>query len=173
MAKFGTKTKRIVVYRAPCGVRLRNEAEVWKFLIDVKSGLTIDMFTFDSSRPYVFAKSVNPLEAGSDYSNNKELYIRIPWVNCCSRYERPPIIDYVSKRFASNQVRLNADMDFVSCCSCQDNCSDKNKCECQKLTIKYASMVGPNYHRNKNAGYEHRRLLTPLVSGIFECNEGE
>lgn len=53
----------------------------------------------------------------------------------------------------------------MSCCDCEDDCSDRGRCSCWQLTM-------PNPRNSlEGFGYEHKRLLSFISSGIFECNE--
>lgn len=52
------------------------------------------------------------------------------------------------------------DNPFRSGCDCEDECSNKTKCSCWKLTI-----------RNRNQrGYTFKRLDSRVDTGIYECN---
>lgn len=51
--------------------------------------------------------------------------------------------------------------DFVSCCSCTDNCADKTKCECA-----LASLNESGHSAYDSDGY----LKNNKVNGIYECN---
>lgn len=53
---------------------------------------------------------------------------------------------------------LKRKVDFVSCCSCTDNCADKSKCEC-------AQGHGGCFAYNQDGVIENEK-----ASGIYECN---
>lgn len=87
----------------------------------------------------------------------------------------PESFEYILEYQLSKSVPKYFDNEFLSCCDCTDNCSDKSKCSCWQLT-----MDGLRYQNDdsqssveeveKNGGYEYKRLEYPLKTGIFECN---
>lgn len=50
---------------------------------------------------------------------------------------------------------------FRSCCDCVDDCSNKSKCSCWRLTLS---------HEKRNVGYKYKRLHSKVDTGIYECN---
>mgnify|MGYP002055364511 CR=1 FL=1 len=48
---------------------------------------------------------------------------------------------------------------------------DKQKCSCWQLTIQTTAASNPDAQVNANAGYEFRRLMEGVPTGIYECNK--
>ncbi|KAK8766693.1 hypothetical protein V5799_006533 [Amblyomma americanum] len=80
----------------------------------------------------------------------------------------PTFAEYSSERYAGKGVDLNLDKDFLCGCDCEDDCQDREKCSCQKLTVEATEALASG--RNPYAGYLHRRLLEPHITGVYECN---
>uniref|UniRef100_A0A914WQ09 MBD domain-containing protein n=1 Tax=Plectus sambesii TaxID=2011161 RepID=A0A914WQ09_9BILA len=164
--------KKNVFYIAPCGRRLRNLSEVTQYLKVTHSKLTIDLFTFDSHiRPDVRAEALaKPLL--DDYSCGFE-DVPIPVVNSVDAEPVERIkIEYEPRRFPAPGVDLRIGAGFCSGCSCTDDCSNEETCECRQLTREMIVRLHPSL-RPVNRGYKHRRLDPPsnIFSGIFECND--
>ncbi len=51
--------------------------------------------------------------------------------------------------------------EFLVCCSCTDNCSNRSKCECWQLTLEEAKVIGNTRY---SVGYVHQRLKRPQHS---------
>ncbi|CAG5116873.1 unnamed protein product [Candidula unifasciata] len=166
VCKTRPTTKRHIVYRAPCGRRLRNIEEVDQYLLVTNSDLTIDLFCFDQQLhvniEFVPVKTFCDIK---DLSYGKEHY-PISCVNGIDRHY-PDYVEYSDHRIPSNGVQLNLDPDFLVCCDCTDNCRDKSKCACQQMTIQNTSWIG---EIDPEAGYHYKRLPEPLFTGIVECN---
>ena len=125
-----------VVYRAPCGRRLRDIFEVFKYLQITNSSLDIDLFTF---RPSVqlFRKS-EPLKAFfhvPDITNGLE-DMPISCVNTINNQDLGNVI-YRNDRFPHRDVHIEDIFDdgFLACCDCTDNCSS-DECACKRLTFE-------------------------------------
>ncbi|KAK3591876.1 hypothetical protein CHS0354_005079 [Potamilus streckersoni] len=160
--------KRVVMYRAPCSRRLRSMEEVDLYLLKTDSQLTINLFCYDPEL-HVHAEFV-PVKTFcdiKDLSYGKE-NMSISCVNGIDR-QYPEYVDYSNQRIPANGVKLNVDPDFLVCCSCTDGCRDKNKCDCQQLTIESTAVIPP-FKENPDAGYINMRLKEPLLTGIYECN---
>lgn len=76
----------------------------------------------------------------------------------------PEDFTYVNKLQVTKTVPEYTDDEFLSCCDCTDNCADKSKCSCWRLTLD-----GSKIHQNY--GYEYKRLEYQVETGIFECNK--
>ena len=83
--------------------------------------------------------------------------------------EYPVYVEYSTKRIPKEGVHINTETDFLACCDCTDDCQDKDKCACWQLTIQSTAAAGDG-KINPNVGYNYRRLLEPVQTGIFECN---
>lgn len=60
-------------------------------------------------------------------------------------------------------------------CNCTDNCRDKLKCNCWKLTVKLAiqrTVKANGFKRYSHIGYENMKLSEMLPNGIVECGGG-
>lgn len=72
--------------------------------------------------------------------------------------------DYVDVELKSNLGRQG--------CECTDNCRDKSKCSCWKLTIQRKLNRAPQKDdlvKNKKVGYKNMKLSDVVSSGIVEC----
>lgn len=162
-------SKRVVLYRAPCGRRLRTMDEVTEYLSVTGSKLSVDLFCMDSY-VHIFCEFVpsQVLCYIKDISYGKE-NVLVSGVNCISR-EYPEYVEYSTKRIPNKGVDLILDPEFLLCCDCDDNCSDRSRCPCQQLTIE-ATAASTGGERDDTAGYNFRRLKEPVVTGIYECNQ--
>ncbi|XP_070391784.1 histone-lysine N-methyltransferase SETDB1-B isoform X2 [Dermacentor albipictus] len=167
IVKQSKKSKRRVVYIAPCGRRLRDITEVAHYLNLCKSLLTVDLFCFDSL-VNVFCQFVPETVRTfvEDITYGKE-QVPVTSVNSIDDVY-PPFVEYSSKRYPGKGVELNLDPDFLCGCDCEDDCQDREKCSCQQLTI--AATEALTSGRNSNAGYHYRRLQEPHITGVYECN---
>jgi [histone H3]-N6,N6-dimethyl-lysine9 N-methyltransferase len=92
----------------------------------------------------------------------------IPCVNYFDESQPPPCI-YSTQRIPTENVALNLDTDFMVGCDCKDDCSDKSKCGCWQLTVGGATYGNPHIEKDY-VGYTNKRLLDPVITGIYECN---
>ncbi|KDR11107.1 Histone-lysine N-methyltransferase eggless, partial [Zootermopsis nevadensis] len=160
--------KRMVMYKAPCGRRLRNMEELHRYLRLTKSNMAVDLFDFDFW-VHSFAEFV--LERG--FSNIKDLsygseHVAVPCVNCVD-HSMPDYVTYSTKREPTDGVDLNLDPEFLIGCECTDDCQDRDKCACWQLTIQ-GTAYGPGGVVDPTVGYFYRRLPEPVMTGIYECN---
>ncbi|KAF6202215.1 hypothetical protein GE061_004613 [Apolygus lucorum] len=160
-----------VTYTAPCGKRLKNIQEVLKYLSETLIPLTLDMFDFDIRTQifdeYVVASQFTIME---DISFGAE---RNP-VACVNEVDTdcPDLMQYMTERRPLEGVNMNLDPDFLVCCDCEDNCRDRSKCRCWRLTIDNFKPFnqGDNKRHITKIGYQYQRLDQNLLSGIYECN---
>lgn len=158
--------KKLCNYMAPCGRRLRSLEEILMYLRLTKSQLEIDYFTIDPeiklAREWVpFAKYFDVLDITD---NNEDVFISC--VNAIEK-EGPIKFTYSSVRIPTKNVYLNLNPDYLVCCSCEDDCKDKTRCECWQLTMEAANA---SHQEIKHIGYEFRRLNNQVITGIYECN---
>ncbi|KPI96426.1 Histone-lysine N-methyltransferase eggless [Papilio xuthus] len=155
------KTNKIVMYRAPCGRRLRDMPELHRYLRLIDSDMAVDLFDF-SPATHCLAEFV--LNNCNDLSHGKEI---VP-VPCVNYYDGslPEFCSYNTERTPTAGVPLNLDPNFLCGCDCEDDCEDKSKCACWKMTLEGARTIG----MEGDVGYVYRRLPEPLPSGIYECN---
>lgn len=92
-------------------------------------------------------------------------------VPCVNYYDNtfPPSCKYSAVRIPTDEVKLNLDPEFLSCCDCEDDCSDKTKCQCWQLTLDGAKLGNPQISP-ADVGYNYKRLLVQVPTGIYECN---
>ncbi|KAF7994845.1 hypothetical protein HCN44_004317 [Aphidius gifuensis] len=157
----------IIIYQAPCGRRIENIKHLHKYLSKTKSSMSVDLFDFDH-----FTNCLTEFVIDTCYVNIKDLSygsenIPVPCVNEIDCIH-PESIRYTTKREPTEGVHLNLDTNFLCGCDCEDDCSDKTKCQCWQLTMQGASFDGrvpTNY-----VGYVYKRLPEPVSTGIYECN---
>ncbi|KAF7994847.1 hypothetical protein HCN44_004319 [Aphidius gifuensis] len=162
-----SKGKKVEIYQAPCGLRLRNLEEVHKYLRVTKSTMSVDLFDFDH-----WVHCLAEFVLDKCFVNIKDLSygvenVLIPCVNEID-HALPDTITYSTKREPTEGVNLNLDPNFLCCCDCEDDCADKTKCQCWQLTIQGAPFGGRT--QNNNVGYVYKRLPEPVSTGIYECN---
>lgn len=160
------KGHKEVMYRAPCGRRLRSMAELHRYLQDTASDLPVDLFDFQPATHCLAEFVLNKCLVGKkDLSHGKE---NVP-VPCVNYYDEslPEFCSYNTERTPTAGVPLNLDPDFLCGCDCTDDCQDKTKCACWKMTLEGARTIGLD---GPNVGYVYKRLPEPLPSGIYECN---
>lgn len=168
------KANRWIIYKAPCGRRLRNMYEIRKFLMITKCFLNVDNFDFDVHMQVLNAydvldKAACPLYI-ADMSEGKE-GMKIPIINAFDD-QRPPKLEYSAARIPMPGVNINTDPEFMACCDCTDDCADKSKCACFQLTIrgyKYSSQIEDDIP-DEDVSYVWKRLLQPVATGIYECH---
>lgn len=160
--------KVFVVYRAPCGRRVRNMYELHMYLRMTKATLNVENFDFDPMI-HCLAEYVieNHIYHNPDLSDGRE-FMAVPCVNYFDDTKPPPCI-YSTERIPTEGVNLNLDSDFLCGCDCEDDCIDKSRCQCWQLTIAGAKFGNPNTQID-NIGYVYKRLQEPVVTGIYECN---
>uniref|UniRef100_A0A3Q0RP08 Histone-lysine N-methyltransferase SETDB2 n=1 Tax=Amphilophus citrinellus TaxID=61819 RepID=A0A3Q0RP08_AMPCI len=145
-----------VIYKAPCGLSLRNYGDVMLFLLATESYdiLQVDFFTFNPSvtlDPPSLAGSQQPEQ---DLSRGAE---PTPVELCVGDGgARPADFRYRKDRWPHGCFLSHSPVLFKACCDCTDGCSDAKRCACMAMTI------GGRHYR-------HHRLLQPIPSGLFEC----
>lgn len=68
----------------------------------------------------------------------------------------PPDFTYITQPVPGNITSLKRNPNFMSCCSCTDNCRDSSKCECAQM------MGGPAYNKDG-------LLVSDKPAGLYEC----
>lgn len=72
--------------------------------------------------------------------------------------------DYIDVEPENNLGRIG--------CDCDDNCRDKLKCSCWKLTVQLAiqrTLTGRKLNRYSGIGYTNMKLIKMIPTGIVEC----
>lgn len=166
--RFG-KNKREVRYVTPCGRIVRNMKELHRYLRITQSDFSVDMFDFNSVI-HVLTLHVTEeiLMEIKDFSQSQEK-TPIPLVNDIDK-TLPAHIRYSAEREPTEGVHLNTDEEFLCGCDCTDDCQDKTKCQCWQLTLQGTKMGKNTAPLDMSAGYVYKRLLDPVVTGIYECN---
>lgn len=162
------KIKKVVIYKAPCGRRLRNMRELHHYLRITNCALNVENFDFDYMihclAEYVIESNIINKP---DISEGTES-MAIPCVNYYDN-SLPPACIYSAKRVPTEGVKLNLSPEFMCGCDCADDCADKTKCQCWQLTLSGAKYGNP-FERPENIGYHYKRLPDPVPTGIYECN---
>uniref|UniRef100_A0A672YF49 [histone H3]-lysine(4) N-trimethyltransferase n=1 Tax=Sphaeramia orbicularis TaxID=375764 RepID=A0A672YF49_9TELE len=168
--KVNRKMSFHVIYKAPCGLCLRNMAEIQQYLFQTHCDfIFLEMFCLD---PYVLVdRPFQPQRQFyyiADITGGKE---DIP-LSCVNEIDSapPPKVAYSKERIPEDGVFINTSADFLVGCDCTDGCRDKSKCSCHQLTLQ-ATGCTPGAQINPNAGYLHKRLEECLPTGIYECNK--
>uniref|UniRef100_A0A8C4ECR5 [histone H3]-lysine(4) N-trimethyltransferase n=1 Tax=Dicentrarchus labrax TaxID=13489 RepID=A0A8C4ECR5_DICLA len=168
--KVNRKMSFHVIYKAPCGLCLRNMAEIQHYLFQTRCDfIFLEMFCLD---PYVLVdrpfQPQRPIYYIPDITGGKE---DIP-LSCVNEIDStpPPDVAYSKERIPEDGVYINTSADFLVGCECTDGCRDKSKCSCHQLTLQ-ATGCTPGAQINPNAGYLHKRLEECLPTGIYECNK--
>ncbi|KAG5271110.1 hypothetical protein AALO_G00176000 [Alosa alosa] len=159
-----------VIYKAPCGLCLRNMAEIERYLFQTHCDfIYLEMFCLDPyvlvdrrfqpQRPYYFIRDIT--------LGNEDIPL-----SCVNEIDTtpPPDVVYSKERIPADGVFINTDEDYLVGCDCTDGCKDKSKCSCHQLTIQ-ATGCTPGGQLNTSAGYTHKRLDECLPTGIYECNK--
>ncbi|KAM7420902.1 hypothetical protein PAMA_015215 [Pampus argenteus] len=168
--KVNRKMSFHVIYKAPCGLCLRNMSEIQHYLFQTRCDfIFLEMFCLD---PYVLVdrhfQPQRPFYYIPDITRGKE---DIP-LSCVNEIDShpPPKVAYSKERIPEDGVFINTSLDFLVGCECTDGCQDKSKCSCHQLTLQ-ATGCTPGAQINTNAGYLHKRLEECLPTGIYECNK--
>ncbi|EDV57067.2 histone-lysine N-methyltransferase eggless [Drosophila erecta] len=162
------KTKKSVVYKGPCGKSLRNLAEVHRYLRATENVLNVDNFDFTPDLKCLAEYSIDPsIVKDTDISRGQEK-MAIPLVNYYDN-TLPPPCTYAKQRIPTEGVHLNLDEEFLLCCDCEDDCSDKSKCACWQLTVAGVRYCNPK-KPIEEIGYQYKRLHEHVPTGIYECN---
>ncbi|XP_075165792.1 SET domain bifurcated histone lysine methyltransferase eggless [Haematobia irritans] len=162
------KIKKVVTYRGPCGKIMRNMKELHHYLRVTKNVLNVDNFDFSHEinclAEYVIESAIVQKR---DISLGQEK-MAIPLVNYYDN-TLPPECKYSAKVIPTEGVHINTDPEFFAGCDCEDDCSDKSKCSCWQLTLAGAKYGNPNTPPEE-VGYQYKRLLEHVPTGIYECN---
>ncbi|XP_063545525.1 uncharacterized protein LOC134753545 [Cydia strobilella] len=164
--RYRIPATKAVMYRAPCGRRIRNYEELHRYLQAIDSDMGVDLFDFNPTTHCLAEFLLNKcLISKKDLSHGKE---NVP-VPCVNYYDSslPEFCSYNTERTPTAGVPLNIDPEFLCGCDCTDDCADKTKCACWKMTLEGARTIGLD---TSEVGYVYKRLPEPLSSGIYECN---
>lgn len=122
-----------VIYKSPCGLSLRNMAEIERYLFQSRCDfIFLEMFCLD---PYVLVdrrfQPQRPFYFIRDITGGRE---DIP-LSCVNEIDNtpPPNVAYSKERIPEDGVYINTSPDFLVGCDCTDGCRDK-------LVSKYNSV---------------------------------
>ncbi|XP_028326671.1 histone-lysine N-methyltransferase SETDB1-B-like isoform X3 [Gouania willdenowi] len=168
--KVNRKMSFHVIYKAPCGLCLRNMGEIEHYLFQTGCDfIFLEMFCLD---PYVLVdrpfQPQRPFYYIPDITGGKEDIA----LSCVNEIDTtpPPKVAYSKERIPEDGVYINTRSEFLVGCECTDGCRDKSKCSCHQLTLQ-ATACTPGAQVNQNAGYLNKRLEECLPTGIYECNK--
>ncbi|ODM99504.1 Histone-lysine N-methyltransferase eggless [Orchesella cincta] len=163
-----TKTDQ-VFYVTPCGVRCGSYKEIHSYIVQTKASIPIDFFSMESIIDCLNAfEPERKIESVRDISYGKE-WTPVAFVNSLD-HDLPVYMEYITARVKGKGVNLNDDDGFLTCCDCEDDCEDKEKCSCWQMTMSGISFKIGEMEGEKLQGYENRRLKGHVLSGIYECN---
>ncbi|KAG7272390.1 hypothetical protein CRUP_035585, partial [Coryphaenoides rupestris] len=168
--KVNRKMSFHVIYKAPCGLCLRNMEEIQSYLFQTRCDfIFLEMFCLD---PYVLVgRPFHPTRPNYYIPDITVGLEDIP-LSCVNEIDStpPPKVAYSKERIPEDGVFINTSPDFLVGCDCTDGCRDKSKCSCHQLTLQ-ATGCTPGAQINQAAGYLHKRLDECLPTGIYECNK--
>ncbi|KAM3933892.1 histone-lysine N-methyltransferase SETDB2-like [Leptodactylus fuscus] len=157
-----------VIYKAPCGKNLRDFDDVRSYLSDTKCRfLSLDHFSFNTYLLLDRNVVKNPvIYQDADISRDAE---SVP-VPVCNEIDntRPAPFTYRKSPWPRGYSINNFTDLFIGCCDCTDGCSDPLKCACLQFTARELGKDVPK--RDVAPGYKHKRLQSPVPSGLYECN---
>lgn len=114
-----------VIYKSPCGLSLRNMAEIQRYLFQTHCDfIFLEMFCLD---PYVLVdrrfQPQRPFYFIRDITGGRE---DIP-LSCVNEIDNtpPPSVAYSKERIPADGVFINTSSDFLVGCDCTDGCRDK------------------------------------------------
>lgn len=114
-----------VIYKSPCGLSLRNMAEIQRYLFQTHCDfIFLEMFCLD---PYVLVdrrfQPQRPFYFIRDITGGRE---DIP-LSCVNEIDNtpPPSVAYSKERIPEDGVYINTSPDFLVGCDCTDGCQDK------------------------------------------------
>ncbi|CAF0959126.1 unnamed protein product [Adineta steineri] len=171
-------------YRTPCHRTFYSLDDIEKYLYRTDSQLSIKFFIDDLLTR--FTPAIDTFDRkfiiNNDLSNGQE-NILISVFNDIDN-DKPDNFTYVTETHSfDNEIYAQyKDSSKTSCCNCTDNCNDRMKCACFRKTLKQAMLnhdpLVTEKQKNrytlsniiKSIGYQRKRLLNPVLSGIYECN---
>lgn len=159
-----------VTYKAPCGRSLRNMYEVHHYLRVTQSPFNVCLFEFEVDVQCLSEYRVDQKAIKWQSQDLSEGLEPMP-ISCINYYDTtlPPTCIYSTERTPTEGVDLNLDEEFLACCDCEDDCLDKERCQCWQLTIQGERMRDPDIIQD-DVGYVYKRLPNPVPTGIYECN---
>ncbi|KAF7266513.1 hypothetical protein GWI33_020194 [Rhynchophorus ferrugineus] len=159
--------RKIIIYKAPCGRMIRDISEVHYYLRITESEMTVDLFDFNHMVRCLAEFSVECAPDPKDLSKGIE-QVPIPVINGLNN-DMLDFCNYSIKRVPMDGVNMNLDPEYLCGCDCDDDCVDKLKCSCWKLTLEGIKYLGKDVDPI-SVGYIYRRLQDQVITGIYECN---
>ncbi|XP_056416044.1 histone-lysine N-methyltransferase SETDB2 [Hyla sarda] len=159
-----------VIYQTPCGKSLRGFDDVRSYLSQTKCFfLSLDHFSFNTYLQLDRNLAKNQVVfQEADISRDTEL---VP-VSICNEIDntRPAPFTYRKSPWPRGYSINNFTDLFIGCCDCTDGCWDVTKCACLQLTAREFDQDFTLPYKGKAPGYRHKRLQTPVPTGLYECN---
>lgn len=163
------KCRSKVYYHSPCGLRLGSYEEVHNWITKTGADIPIDFFSMEPGIDCLNEfEPLRRIEYLKDISYGKE-WTPVTCVNSLD-HDLPAYMEYITQRIEGKGVKINNDDDFLVCCDCEDDCTDKEKCACWQMTLSGISFKIAKKEGYTLEGYENRRLKNHVLSGIYECN---
>uniref|UniRef100_A0A665UZR8 [histone H3]-lysine(4) N-trimethyltransferase n=1 Tax=Echeneis naucrates TaxID=173247 RepID=A0A665UZR8_ECHNA len=191
--KVNRKMSFHVIYKAPCGLCLRNMAEIQHYLFQTRCDfIFLEMFCLD---PYVLVdrpfQPQRPFYYIPDITGGKE---DIP-LSCVNEIDStpPPKVDYSKERIPEDGVFINTSADFLVGCDCTDGCRDNwlsslrnqfrffslriyecnKRCKCcsrmcTNRLVQHGLQVRLQLFKTQNKGWGIR-CLDDVAKGSFVC----
>ncbi|XP_060533636.1 histone-lysine N-methyltransferase eggless isoform X2 [Cylas formicarius] len=159
--------RKEIIYKAPCGRMIRDIGEIHYYLRVTESEMTVDLFDFNHMVRCLAEFSVECTPDPKDLSKGLE-QVPIPVINGFNN-DMLDFCNYSIKRVPMEGVHMNLNQDFLCGCDCDDDCVDKLKCSCWKLTLEGLKYLGKDIDPI-SVGYIYRRLQEQVITGIYECN---
>ncbi|KAK0416391.1 hypothetical protein QR680_012458 [Steinernema hermaphroditum] len=169
--------KLMIIYQAPCGKYFKQIKDIATFLRATNSILTIDLFTFDQAMcPRKYARPNPEFLKSDDFAQHME-NIKIPVVNSTHPEEDLPTHAYcrlsvpgkLNENDTEGTYMPSVSKEFCSGCTCEDDCYDAERCECQLLTKESIERLSETL-RPEQIGYNHRLRGDWSAVGVYECN---
>ncbi|CAL8122560.1 unnamed protein product [Orchesella dallaii] len=161
--------ENLVAYVSPCGLKLGSYLNVLEYNRVTKNDIPIEFYSFESQvdclntfHPFHRLQFIKDISYGKEWTP----------VQCVNSIDSalPNHLEYRSNRRLGESVKMEKDEGFLVCCDCEDDCQDKSKCACWKLTMEGISFKSSDGN-DQCTGYENRRLKQVVKSGIYECNQ--
>lgn len=160
-----------IIYITPCGRRIHSYKGLRRYLNQTDSRFEVDQFAFELDVSVLLTSpslSISCFRYEKDISCGQEP-MQVSMVNEVSNDWVDSKFSYISRRFAHDSVPMTTEDQFLACCSCDDDCSDPDTCECQLMT-KELCLTLPSLMRSGVWSYRNKRLIDRVTTGIYECN---
>ncbi|KAF5902623.1 histone-lysine N-methyltransferase SETDB2-like, partial [Clarias magur] len=159
-----------VLYKAPCGRSLCCMDDVYQFLKQTKSLGVLQQTNF-SFNPQVLPERqaqprplapASPLPTTSIFERDISRGMEAVPVTLCNDLDgvRPKDFRYRKDRWPHGCFLSKAPF-FLTCCDCENGCTDSSSCSCLQRSVKAGA--------KPDQLYSHHRLHEPVSTGLYEC----